>query len=143
MVAQLQFARYEGTGQLHRPGVLLGRGSPVCEGELNGRRAGAQDCGIWASVTDHRADRCLGMMMKKKKRHGGCHEDPGWIMDGRITRRLCSMDPCAARCTDVSTRVSNSLLVGAIIGQIIVGLICDRIGQLQLLIVLSASDSEV
>ncbi|KAF8912764.1 major facilitator superfamily domain-containing protein [Gymnopilus junonius] len=30
---------------------------------------------------------------------------------------------------DVSTRVSNSLLVGAIIGQIIVGLVCDRIGR--------------
>jgi len=29
----------------------------------------------------------------------------------------------------VSTRVSNSLLVGAIIGQVIVGLICDRIGR--------------
>ncbi|EKM54605.1 uncharacterized protein PHACADRAFT_258580 [Phanerochaete carnosa HHB-10118-sp] len=31
--------------------------------------------------------------------------------------------------SDVSTRVSNSLLVGAIIGQIIVGIICDRIGR--------------
>ncbi|TCD69968.1 permease [Steccherinum ochraceum] len=31
--------------------------------------------------------------------------------------------------SDVSTRVSNSLLVGAIIGQITVGLICDRIGR--------------
>ncbi|EIN14188.1 MFS Git1p-like glycerophosphoinositol permease [Punctularia strigosozonata HHB-11173 SS5] len=30
---------------------------------------------------------------------------------------------------DVSTRVSNSLLVGAIIGQVIVGLVCDRIGR--------------
>lgn len=29
----------------------------------------------------------------------------------------------------VSTRVSNSLLVGAIIGQIFVGFICDRIGK--------------
>lgn len=29
----------------------------------------------------------------------------------------------------VSTRVSNSLLVGAIIGQIIVGFICDRVGR--------------
>lgn len=29
----------------------------------------------------------------------------------------------------VSTRVSNSLLVGAIIGQILVGLICDRVGR--------------
>jgi len=31
--------------------------------------------------------------------------------------------------SDVSTRVSNSLLVGAIIGQILVGLVCDRIGR--------------
>ncbi|KAI0313547.1 MFS Git1p-like glycerophosphoinositol permease [Amylostereum chailletii] len=31
--------------------------------------------------------------------------------------------------SDVSTRVSNALLVGAIIGQIIVGLICDRLGR--------------
>ncbi|PPQ64447.1 hypothetical protein CVT26_002154 [Gymnopilus dilepis] len=31
--------------------------------------------------------------------------------------------------SDVSTRVSNSLLVGAIIGQIVVGLVCDRIGR--------------
>ncbi|KAI0788597.1 MFS Git1p-like glycerophosphoinositol permease [Abortiporus biennis] len=31
--------------------------------------------------------------------------------------------------SDVSTRVSNSLLVGAIIGQIVVGLICDRVGR--------------
>ncbi|KAI0080258.1 MFS Git1p-like glycerophosphoinositol permease [Panus rudis PR-1116 ss-1] len=31
--------------------------------------------------------------------------------------------------SDVSTRVSNSLLVGAIIGQVLVGLICDRIGR--------------
>ncbi|GJE94428.1 MFS Git1p-like glycerophosphoinositol permease [Phanerochaete sordida] len=31
--------------------------------------------------------------------------------------------------SDVSTRVSNSLLVGAIIGQVIVGLICDRVGR--------------
>jgi len=31
--------------------------------------------------------------------------------------------------SDVSTRVSNSLLVGAIIGQLIVGLVCDRIGR--------------
>ncbi|KAL0951054.1 hypothetical protein HGRIS_007793 [Hohenbuehelia grisea] len=30
---------------------------------------------------------------------------------------------------DVSTRVSNALLVGAIIGQVFVGLICDRIGR--------------
>ncbi|KAJ3509410.1 hypothetical protein NLJ89_g5234 [Agrocybe chaxingu] len=30
---------------------------------------------------------------------------------------------------DVSTRVSNSLLVGAIVGQVIVGVICDRIGR--------------
>ncbi|KAF8520353.1 MFS Git1p-like glycerophosphoinositol permease [Hysterangium stoloniferum] len=30
---------------------------------------------------------------------------------------------------DVSTRVSNSLLVGAIIGQIVVGLVCDQIGR--------------
>ncbi|KAF8588658.1 MFS Git1p-like glycerophosphoinositol permease [Ramaria rubella] len=29
----------------------------------------------------------------------------------------------------VSTRVSNSLLVGAVIGQVFVGLICDRIGR--------------
>jgi len=29
----------------------------------------------------------------------------------------------------VSTRVSNALLVGAIIGQLIVGLICDRVGR--------------
>ncbi|KIP11646.1 hypothetical protein PHLGIDRAFT_99480 [Phlebiopsis gigantea 11061_1 CR5-6] len=31
--------------------------------------------------------------------------------------------------SDVSTRVSNSLLVGAIIGQVVVGLICDRLGR--------------
>lgn len=31
--------------------------------------------------------------------------------------------------SEVSTRVSNALLVGAIIGQITVGLICDRIGR--------------
>jgi len=31
--------------------------------------------------------------------------------------------------TSVSTRVSNALLVGAIIGQVFVGLICDRIGR--------------
>ncbi|KAK0552742.1 Plasma membrane permease, mediates uptake of glycerophosphoinositol and glycerophosphocholine, partial [Tilletia horrida] len=31
--------------------------------------------------------------------------------------------------SEVSTRVSNALLVGAIIGQIIVGLVCDRIGR--------------
>jgi len=31
--------------------------------------------------------------------------------------------------SSVSTRVSNSLLVGAIIGQIFVGLVCDRIGR--------------
>ncbi|KAI0331949.1 MFS Git1p-like glycerophosphoinositol permease [Cubamyces sp. BRFM 1775] len=30
---------------------------------------------------------------------------------------------------DVSTRVSNSLLVGAVLGQISVGLLCDRIGR--------------
>lgn len=29
----------------------------------------------------------------------------------------------------VSTRVSNSLLVGAVIGQVLVGLVCDRIGR--------------
>ncbi len=31
--------------------------------------------------------------------------------------------------SDVSTRVSNSLLVGEIIGQIVVGIICDRVGR--------------
>ncbi|KAI0694885.1 MFS Git1p-related glycerophosphoinositol permease [Cytidiella melzeri] len=31
--------------------------------------------------------------------------------------------------SSVSTRVSNSLLVGAIIGQIFVGLVCDRLGR--------------
>ncbi|THH20859.1 hypothetical protein EW146_g582 [Bondarzewia mesenterica] len=31
--------------------------------------------------------------------------------------------------SSVSTRVSNSLLVGAIIGQVIVGLVCDRVGR--------------
>ncbi|KAH0585784.1 hypothetical protein H2248_007077 [Termitomyces sp. 'cryptogamus'] len=31
--------------------------------------------------------------------------------------------------SDVSTRVSNSLLIGAIIGQVFVGLVCDRIGR--------------
>jgi hypothetical protein len=30
--------------------------------------------------------------------------------------------------SDVSTRVSNALLIGAIIGQVFVGIICDRIG---------------
>lgn len=29
----------------------------------------------------------------------------------------------------VSTRVSNSLLVGEVLGQVVVGLICDRIGR--------------
>ncbi|TFK89640.1 MFS Git1p-like glycerophosphoinositol permease [Polyporus arcularius HHB13444] len=31
--------------------------------------------------------------------------------------------------SDVSTRVSNSLLVGAVLGQVVVGLLCDRIGR--------------
>ncbi|KAI0778525.1 general substrate transporter [Trametes elegans] len=31
--------------------------------------------------------------------------------------------------SDVSTRVSNSLLVGAVLGQVFVGLLCDRIGR--------------
>ncbi|KAE8214458.1 hypothetical protein CF319_g9089, partial [Tilletia indica] len=31
--------------------------------------------------------------------------------------------------SEVATRVSNSLLVGAVIGQVVVGLICDRIGR--------------
>lgn len=31
--------------------------------------------------------------------------------------------------SDISTRVSNALLVGAILGQISVGAICDRIGR--------------
>ncbi|KNZ73414.1 putative metabolite transport protein GIT1 [Termitomyces sp. J132] len=31
--------------------------------------------------------------------------------------------------SDVSTRVSNSLLVGAIIGQVFIGLVCDRVGR--------------
>ncbi|KAI0094981.1 MFS Git1p-like glycerophosphoinositol permease [Irpex rosettiformis] len=31
--------------------------------------------------------------------------------------------------SSVSTRVSNSLLVGAVIGQVVVGLICDRVGR--------------
>ena len=31
--------------------------------------------------------------------------------------------------SNMSTMVSNSLLVGAILGQISVGLICDRIGR--------------
>jgi len=39
---------------------------------------------------------------------------------------------------DVSTRVSNSLLVGAIIGQIVVGLICDRIGRKAALVITTA-----
>ncbi|CAA7266543.1 unnamed protein product [Cyclocybe aegerita] len=39
---------------------------------------------------------------------------------------------------DVSTRVSNSLLVGAIIGQIIVGVICDRIGRKAALVLTTA-----
>ncbi|RPD64897.1 MFS Git1p-like glycerophosphoinositol permease [Lentinus tigrinus ALCF2SS1-7] len=30
---------------------------------------------------------------------------------------------------DVSTRVSNALLVGAVLGQVVVGLLCDRIGR--------------
>ncbi|KAF4623152.1 hypothetical protein D9613_001899 [Agrocybe pediades] len=36
---------------------------------------------------------------------------------------------------DVSTRVSNSLLVGAIIGQVVVGLVCDRIGRKAALVI--------
>lgn len=31
--------------------------------------------------------------------------------------------------SSVSTRVSNSLLVGAVLGQVIVGLMCDRMGR--------------
>ncbi|KAI0721315.1 MFS Git1p-like glycerophosphoinositol permease [Cerioporus squamosus] len=31
--------------------------------------------------------------------------------------------------SDVSTRVSNALLVGAVLGQVVVGLLCDRIGR--------------
>ena len=31
--------------------------------------------------------------------------------------------------SSVSTRVSNALLVGEIIGQVVVGLVCDRIGR--------------
>jgi MFS family permease len=38
----------------------------------------------------------------------------------------------------VSTRVSNSLLVGAIIGQVIVGIICDRIGRKSALVITTA-----
>ncbi|KAF8807506.1 MFS Git1p-related glycerophosphoinositol permease [Phlegmacium glaucopus] len=38
----------------------------------------------------------------------------------------------------VSTRVSNSLLVGAIIGQVIVGIICDRIGRKAALVITTA-----
>ncbi|PPQ85889.1 hypothetical protein CVT25_015831 [Psilocybe cyanescens] len=40
--------------------------------------------------------------------------------------------------SDVSTRVSNSLLVGAIIGQIVVGIICDRIGRKAALVITTA-----
>ncbi|KAF8198945.1 MFS Git1p-like glycerophosphoinositol permease [Pholiota molesta] len=39
---------------------------------------------------------------------------------------------------DVSTRVSNSLLVGAVIGQVIVGIICDRIGRKAALVLTTA-----
>ncbi|PAV22202.1 MFS Git1p-like glycerophosphoinositol permease [Pyrrhoderma noxium] len=37
--------------------------------------------------------------------------------------------------SEVSTRVSNALLVGAVIGQVIVGLICDRIGRKSALVI--------
>ncbi|KAL5495197.1 GIT1 [Sanghuangporus weigelae] len=37
--------------------------------------------------------------------------------------------------SDISTRVSNALLVGAIIGQVFVGLICDRIGRKAALVI--------
>jgi MFS family permease len=40
--------------------------------------------------------------------------------------------------TSVSTRVSNSLLVGAILGQIVVGVICDRIGRKAALVITTA-----
>ncbi|KAF9472244.1 MFS Git1p-related glycerophosphoinositol permease [Pholiota conissans] len=40
--------------------------------------------------------------------------------------------------SDVSTRVSNSLLVGAIIGQVVVGFICDRIGRKAALVLTTA-----
>ncbi|KAF8167998.1 MFS Git1p-related glycerophosphoinositol permease [Crassisporium funariophilum] len=39
---------------------------------------------------------------------------------------------------DVSTRVSNSLLVGAILGQVVVGIICDRIGRKAALMITTA-----
>lgn len=41
----------------------------------------------------------------------------------------------SAYTSEVSTRVSNSLLVGAVIGQITVGLICDRIGRKSALVI--------
>lgn len=31
--------------------------------------------------------------------------------------------------SEVSTRISNALLVGAVLGQVTVGVICDRIGR--------------
>lgn len=37
-----------------------------------------------------------------------------------------------------STRISNSLLVGAIIGQVVVGIICDRIGRKSAIVIATA-----
>ncbi|PPR00651.1 hypothetical protein CVT24_000874 [Panaeolus cyanescens] len=51
-----------------------------------------------------------------------------------VFKRLFPHDYTAA----VSTRVSNSLLVGAIIGQVIVGLMCDRIGRKAALVLTTA-----
>ncbi|KDR85098.1 hypothetical protein GALMADRAFT_233721 [Galerina marginata CBS 339.88] len=51
-----------------------------------------------------------------------------------VFRKLYPKDYTA----DVSTRVSNSLLVGAIIGQVVVGLICDRIGRKAALVITTA-----
>ncbi|KAK0542283.1 Plasma membrane permease, mediates uptake of glycerophosphoinositol and glycerophosphocholine, partial [Tilletia horrida] len=40
--------------------------------------------------------------------------------------------------SEVSTRVSNALLVGAVLGQVIVGLVCDRIGRKSAIVLTTA-----
>lgn len=47
------------------------------------------------------------------------------VFDKVVFKKLYPKDYTA----DVSTRVSNALLVGAIVGQVIVGLMCDQVGR--------------
>ncbi|KAI9460932.1 MFS general substrate transporter, partial [Lactarius psammicola] len=54
----------------------------------------------------------------------GC-ESPRMTVPNALFKRLYPKDYTPA----VSTRVSNSLLVGAIIGQLFIGLVCDRTGR--------------